>query len=57
MLEYRISWKVLKIFTQEFLHGDLDFFNSKVKLAFLAFIFEEFMDFVEDFDAKVNKYS
>ena len=37
--------------------GDLEFFYGKVKLAFWAVVWEEFMDFVEGFGAKVNKNS
>ena len=50
MLESKISWKVLMVFYLEFFYG-------KVKFAFWTFIWEEFMDFAEGFDAKVNKYS
>ena len=32
-------------------------FYGKVKFGFWAFIWEEFMDFAEDFGAKANKYS
>ena len=32
-------------------------FYGKVKFAFRAFIWEEFMEIVEDFCAKINKYS
>ena len=32
-------------------------FYGKVKFAFWSFKWEEFMDFVEDFGAEVNKYS
>ena len=57
MLEHQIPWKVLKIFTQECFNDDLGltliFFYGKVKFAFWAFIWEEFMDFIEDFGAKV----
>ena len=58
-LENKISWKVLKIFTQEFSNDNLGLALSfcKVKFAFWAFISEEFMDFAEVFGAKVNKYS
>ena len=58
MLEHRISWKV---FTQECSNDDLkntkpwvdlEFFYGKVKFAFWAFIYVEFMDFIEDFGAK-----
>ena len=49
--------KILKIFTQECSNDDFKLtlsFYGKVKLAFLAFIWEEFTDFVEVFGAKVN---
>ena len=36
---------------------DLDMFRGKVKFAFTAFIWEEFIELVEDLGAKVNKYS
>ena len=56
MLENKISWKVLKIFTQECSNDDLgltmSFFYGKVRFSFWAFIGEEFMDFVEDFWCK-----
>ena len=32
-------------------------FYGKAKFAFWAFMWEEFMDFIEEFGAKVNKYS
>ena len=61
MLEYnKTSWKILKSFTQECSNDDLKLtliFYGKVKFAFLAFMWAEFMDFVEAFGAKVNKYS
>ena len=52
-----ISWTVLKTFAQEFLMMTqviLRHFYGKVKFAFLAFILQEFMEFVEEFCAKVN---
>ena len=71
MLENKISWKVLKIFTQECTNDDfgmtLSFFrqgqicllgkkaNLRAKVCLL--LWEEFMDFAKDFDAQVNKYS
>ena len=62
ILEYKISWKVLQIFAQECSNDDLgltlSFFYGKVKFAFWDFIWEEILDFVEDFlGPKVNKYS
>ena len=48
-----ISWKVLQIFAQECSNDDLgltlSFFYGKVKFAFWDFIWEEILDFVEDF--------
>ena len=55
MLEYKSSCEVLKIFAQEYSNDYLGLtliFYGKVRFAFWAF-----MDFVEDFGAKVNKYS
>ena len=62
MLKHNISWKDLKICTQECSNDDFGltcdfffcfvFFYGKVKYAWV-----EFMGFVEDFSAKVNKYS
>ena len=60
MLEYKSSCEVLKFFAQEYSNDYLGLtliFYGKVRFAFWAFIWEEFMDFVEDFGAKVNKYS
>ena len=60
MLEHnKISWKNSKIFTQECSNDDLKLilsFYGKVEFAILAFIWEEYMEFVEAFGAKVNKY-
>ena len=55
MLEHKFSW-ILKIFIQEYSNDDLGLtlsFYGKVKFAFWAFIWEEFMDFV-DFGTKSN---
>ena len=53
ILEYKISWKVLQIFAQECSNDDLgltlSFFYGKVKFVFWNFIWEEILDFVEDF--------
>ena len=61
ILEYKISWKVLQILLKNVLMMtlvDLEFFYGKVKFAFWDFIWEEILDFVEDFlGPKVNKYS
>ena len=61
MLEHKkISWKISKIFTQERTNDCLKLYLSfygKVEYALLAFIWEEFMDLVEAFGAKVYKYS
>ena len=61
MLEHMISWKVLKNFIQECSNDDLgltlNFLHGKANLfTVLTFIGEEFLDFVEDFDVRVNKY-
>ena len=49
------------IFAQECFHDDLgstmSFMARSNVLAFWTFIWEDFLDFVEDFSAKVNKYS
>ena len=60
MLEHGISCKVLKIITQEYSNNDLGLtvrFFGNVKFAIWAFIWEEFIDCIEDFGAKVNIYS
>ena len=36
---------------------DLDIFHGKVKFAYPAFIWDEFIEQVEDLCEKVNKYS
>ena len=58
-LEYVISWKFLKIFAQKSSDDDLEltmtYCNGKIKFAFRDFIWEEFMELVEDIGAKVNK--
>ena len=56
MLKHNISWKVLKICTQERSNDDfgltLSFFMARPNLLWV-----EFMGFAEDVSAKVNKYS
>ena len=55
MLELKISWKVLKIFTQECSNDGLGLtliFLFKIKFSFWAFIWEELMDF----SSPVRKY-
>ena len=54
MLEHKISWKVLKIFAQECSYDDLGIYSAKFKFTFWDFIWEEFLELVEDFGAKVN---
>ena len=51
ILEHKISWKVLKLFVQKCTNDrtDLDTFRG--------FTWEEFMELVEDLDAKVSKCS
>ena len=44
------------MFAQECSNDDLGCYG-KVRFAFLAFIWEDFMELVEDFEAKVNKYN
>ena len=60
MPEHKISWKDLKIFIQEDSNDDhwltLSFLDN-VNFAFWAFIWEQFVNFVEDFGAQVSKYS
>ena len=60
MLEHRISWKVLKLFAQKCTYDDIGLtltIYGKIKFAFRGFTQEEFMEFLEDFGAKVNKCS
>ena len=57
MLEHKIAWEVLKICIQECSNDNFGLtlsFYGKIKFAFWPFIWVEFMDFVEDFGAKVN---
>ena len=62
MLKHNISWKDLKICTQECSNDD---FGLTCDFFFFFFFFMarsnmfwvEFMGFVEDFSAKVNKYT
>ena len=58
--ENKISWKVLKIFAQVYSSDDLWqtlTFYGKVQFAFWSFVWKEFMELVQDFGAKVDKYS
>ena len=56
MLEHKISWKVLKIFTQECLNDDFGLtltFYGKGKCFLSYIIWEEFMADIEDIGAKL----
>ena len=60
ILEHKISWKVLKILAQNCSDDDtgLTFkFYGKIKFAFRAFTWKEFMELIEYLGAKVNKCS
>ena len=54
MLEHKIHWKFSRFLWWPWV--GLEFFFGKVKFAFWAFIWEDFMDFI-DFGAQLNKYS
>ena len=55
MLENKTLWKVLKIFPLRIFKWFILRFYGKIKFAFCAFIWEEFMDLAKDFGVKVNK--
>ena len=52
-----MSWKVLKVIVQECSNDDIEltlsFFYGKVKFAVWTFIWEEFMDFVDNLVQKL----
>ena len=60
ILEHKISYKILKIFALKCSNTDIGLtvtFYGMIKFAFRAFTWEEFMELVEDVDAKVDKCS
>ena len=56
IVEHKISWKVLKIFAKNCYNDDLGL-TLTFLFAFRAFIWGEFMAFMENFGAKANKHS
>ena len=57
MLKHNISWKDLKICTQECSNDDFGLICDFFFMARSNMLWVEFMGFVEDFSAKVNKYT
>ena len=56
----KVPWQVLKRFAQDCSNDDLGLtltFLWQCQICFLVFIWEEFMELIEDFSAKVNKHS
>ena len=49
-VEHKITWKVLKIFARECSSDD----HWQGQFCFLVFVWEEFIELVKDFGAKVN---